>query len=81
LIFRSEGTAVGVVNQDDTVELKQIKIGRDLGTKLEITQGLNANDRVIINPSDSIASGQRVRFRSVPDQKKQAGATAPAKNS
>ena len=79
LVFRSEGTAVGVVNQDDMVELKKIKIGRDLGTKLEITQGLNANDQVIINPSDSIASGQRVKVRSVPEQKKQPGLTPPAK--
>ena len=44
LVFRSEGAAVGVVKQDNTVELKKIRIGRDLGTKLEITQGLNAEE-------------------------------------
>jgi RND family efflux transporter MFP subunit len=70
LLFRSEGTTVGIVNQDNTVELKKIKIGRDLGTQLEITQGLNPDDRVILNPSDSLASGQRVKVRPSPDQKK-----------
>jgi RND family efflux transporter MFP subunit len=81
LVFGSEGTAVGVVNQDNTVQLKKIKIGRDLGTKLEITQGLDASDQVIINPSDSIASGQKVKVRPSQEQKKQTGATPAAKNS
>jgi RND family efflux transporter MFP subunit len=63
LLFRSEGTTVGIVNQDNTVELKEIKIRRDLGTQLEISQGLNPDDRVIINPSDSLESGQRVTVR------------------
>ena len=80
LIFGSEGTAIGVVNQDNTVQLRKIKIGRDLGTKLEITQGLNAEDQVILNPSDSIASGQRVKVRPPKEQKEQAGATPAAKN-
>jgi len=80
LIFGSEGTAIGVVNQDNTVQLRKIKIGRDLGTKLEITQGLNAEDQVILNPSDSIASGQRVKVRPSTEQKERAGATPTAKN-
>src|SRR5580692_8158379 len=37
-------------------------IGKDLGTQLEIAQGLSPDDRVIINPSDSLASGQIVRI-------------------
>src|SRR5580700_6326170 len=81
LLFRSEGAAVGVVNQNNVVELKKIKIGRDLGTQLEITQGLTLDDRVIINPSDSLAPGQKVKIRPSPEEKKQASATPAAKNS
>jgi RND family efflux transporter MFP subunit len=81
LLFRSEGAAVGVVNQNNVVELKKIKIGRDLGTQLEITQGLTLDDRVIINPSDSLAAGQKVKIRPSPEEKKQASATPAAKNS
>jgi hypothetical protein len=81
LLFRSEGTIVGIVNQNNTVELKKIKIGRDLGTQLEITLGLNSDDRVIINPSDSLASGQKVKVRPSQEQKKQASTTPQAKNS
>ncbi len=60
LIFRQAGPQVGVVDGDGTVHLKKIVIGRDLGTQLEITSGIEADDQVIINPSDSLADGQKV---------------------
>ena len=63
LLFKSEGTMVGVVGADNKVELKKIKIGKDLGTHLEVTQGLSPDDQLILNPSDSLASGQTVRIR------------------
>jgi len=80
LLFRSEGAAVGVVNQDNIVELKKIKIGRDLGNQLEVTQGVGPDDRIIVNPSDSLAAGQKVKLRPT-QEKKQASATPAAKNS
>jgi multidrug efflux pump subunit AcrA (membrane-fusion protein) len=71
LIFRSQGPQVGVVDDQSTVHLKDIKIGRDLGTKLEIIEGLDENDQVIVNPSDSLSDGQKVHVdTSKPDQDK-----------
>ena len=81
LLFRSEGTTVGVVDTNDSVIVKKIKISRDLGDRLEITDGLNPDDRVIINPSDSLATGQKVKVRSLQEEKKQASATPASKNS
>jgi len=81
LLFKSDGTKVGVVGLDNKVELKKIKIGKDLGTHLEITQGLSPDDRVIINPSDDLTSGQRARVRPSPNEKKRPTATPAAKNS
>lgn len=81
LLFRSEGAAVGVVNQDNVVELRKIKIGRDLGNQLEVTQGLSLDDRIIVNPSDSLAAGQKVKVRPAQEEKKQASATPASKNS
>ncbi len=69
LLFRSEGTTVGVVEADGKVALKKIKIGRDLGTRLEIVQGLSPNDEVIVNPSDSLASGQTVKVEAAQNEK------------
>jgi hypothetical protein len=65
---------MGVVGSDNKVELKKIEIGKDLGTQLEIAQGLSPDDRVIINPSDSLASGQTVRIWPSQNDKNQATA-------
>lgn len=60
MLFRAEGPRAAVVDKDDKVHLRPISIGRDFGTTLEILGGLDVNDRVIINPSDSLEEGQQV---------------------
>ncbi|HYY31899.1 MAG TPA: efflux RND transporter periplasmic adaptor subunit [Chthoniobacterales bacterium] len=57
LLFRSEGPSVGVVHPDGKVEIRKLVISRDLGDKLQISQGLSETDQVIVNPSDGLASG------------------------
>jgi membrane fusion protein, multidrug efflux system len=76
LLFRPEGTMVGVVGADHKVKLKKIKIGKDLGTHLEIVQGLLPDDQVILNPSSSLATGQTVKVQGSQD-KKELAATTP----
>jgi len=61
LIFRSKGLHVGVV-KDGKVALTAVTPGRDFGNEIEIVAGLTANDQVIINPPDSIVSGQAVQI-------------------
>jgi RND family efflux transporter MFP subunit len=61
LIFRSQNLQVGVVQGGKTV-LKTVTPGHDLGAEIEIVAGLNADDQVIINPSDSLVSGQQVQI-------------------
>jgi RND family efflux transporter MFP subunit len=60
LLFRSEGASVGVVHPDGKVEIRKIVINRDLGSKLQISQGLSESDQVILNPSDGLADGMAV---------------------
>ncbi len=60
MLFRREGAQVAVVGADGKVQLRHISIGRDYGTTLEIVGGVDVNDRVIVNPSDSIEDGQQV---------------------
>jgi RND family efflux transporter MFP subunit len=62
LLFRSEGTAVGVVNANGQTEIRKITTGLNLGDKLEISDGLSETDQVIVNPSDSLASGMTVKI-------------------
>jgi RND family efflux transporter MFP subunit len=62
LLFRREGSAVGVVGAGGKVEIRAITINRDFGDKLEISQGLSPSDQVILNPSDSLSDGMIVRI-------------------
>ncbi len=61
LLFRTEGLRVGVV-KDGKVMLTSVTPGHDFGNEIEIVAGLRANDQVIINPPDSIVSGQEVQI-------------------
>jgi len=61
LLFRAQGLQVGVVKPDNSVELRDIKVGRDFGTTIEIVQGVTQSDKVIVNPSDSLITGTAVR--------------------
>jgi len=60
LLFRAEGPRLAVVNAQGKVELKPVEIAQDLGRTLEISRGLDPGDRVVLNPSDSIANGDSV---------------------
>jgi len=61
MLFRAEGPQAAVVGKDDKVQLRSIVIGRDFGATIEILGGLDANDRIVINPADSLEEGQQVR--------------------
>jgi RND family efflux transporter MFP subunit len=61
LLFRSEGLRVGIV-RDGKVVLTAVTPGHDFGNQIEIVSGLKPGDQVIINPPDSIVSGQQVQI-------------------
>jgi RND family efflux transporter MFP subunit len=61
LIFRSEGLRVGIV-KDGKVLLSAVTPGHDFGNEIEIVSGLKPEDQVIVNPPDSIVSGQEVQI-------------------
>ncbi|MGF6602660.1 membrane fusion protein (multidrug efflux system) [Paraburkholderia sp. GAS448] len=62
LLFRPDGVTVALVSNDNKVQLKNVTIGRDFGTYVEIATGIAATDRVINNPGDSISAGEPVRI-------------------
>jgi multidrug efflux system membrane fusion protein len=64
LLFRAEGMRAAVVGSGGKVHLKPVVIGRDYGTTLEVLGGLDQNDAVILNPSDSLEEGQQVQVSS-----------------
>jgi RND family efflux transporter MFP subunit len=65
LLFRAQGLQVGVMKSDGTVELRDIKVGRDFGTMMEVVQGLSPSEKVILNPADSLVTGDVVHIAAV----------------
>lgn len=61
LIFRAQGLEVATVDEKDHAVLKHIKAGDDLGTQVEVVDGLRVGDLVIVNPPDSLVTGELVR--------------------
>jgi hypothetical protein len=61
LLFRADGLHVAAVDANNHVQLKAVRIGRDFGSEIEILSGVGAEDRVILNPADSLLSGTTVR--------------------
>ncbi len=78
LLFRAQGLQVGVV-RNGRVQLVPVVIGKDSGASVEISSGLKATDAVILDPSDSLSTGQEVQVKNHVDEnatkmKKEAGA-------
>src|SRR5260370_1785820 len=65
LLFRSEGLRAVVVDANHKTHLKPLTIGRDYGTTLEVLQGLDATDWIVLNPADSLDDAQEVPVKEV----------------
>lgn len=61
LIFRSEKLQVGLV-KNGKVTVTDVTPGHDFGSEIEIVAGLNANDQIVLNPPDSLVSGEEVEI-------------------
>lgn len=64
LIFRAQGLQVATIDGDSKALLKSITIGRDFGDFVEVSSGLTPGETIILNPPDSLISGQKVRVMS-----------------
>lgn len=66
LLFRAEGLRAVVVDANHKTHLQAITVGRDFGTSLEVLQGLNATDWIVLNPADSLEDGVQVNVKQAP---------------
>ena len=62
VVVRQDKTSVAVVN-NQTVQMRPVEIGRDLGPSVEILSGLREGDWVISTVTDSVQQGVKVRTR------------------
>jgi len=73
LLFRGEGTRVALVDATNHVRLRPVTLGRNLGESIEVLGGVADGDRLVVNPSDSLAEGDVVAVAGGDD----ASASAP----
>ncbi|MDR5771549.1 MULTISPECIES: efflux RND transporter periplasmic adaptor subunit [unclassified Caballeronia] len=62
LLFRPDGVHAASVDANNRVKLLPITLGTDYGTRVSIAAGLSGDERVIVNPPDSIIDGAAVRI-------------------
>jgi len=60
LVFDEMGTRVAVVDDNNIVHFKPIKITRILDATVELSEGVTTEDRIINNPSAAILDGDKV---------------------
>ena len=63
LLFRPDGPRVATVDGGGRVRLSTVKLGTDFGSSVAVLSGLKADDRIVLNPADSLADGDIVTLR------------------
>lgn len=61
LVLRADGPQAAVVGQGDVIHFAKLQVGRDFGDRLEVLAGLAEGDRLVINPSDTVREGVKVK--------------------
>ena len=65
LITMARGEFVPVV-QNGVVQMRAVHVGRDLGTQVFVTEGLQNGDMVVVNPNDLVKDGTHVTAKPAP---------------
>ena len=63
LLFRKTGLHVATVNNGQVL-IKTVTLGHDFGDTVEVIEGLNGDESVVVNPPDSVATGDKVQVAS-----------------
>ena len=74
--YRGRSPQVATVDESQHVQLRDIAEGRDFGTEIEVLAGIGPDDTLIVNPPDSIATGQPVRIQPAQPQQGSGGPVA-----
>jgi len=66
LVFSAQGMQVATVGADAKVVLKPVRVGRNLGNRVEIESGISLADRLIDNPLETTQTGDVVQIAAAP---------------
>jgi RND family efflux transporter MFP subunit len=68
VMVQSDGPKVLTVDAKQTIRTRPVKLGRDLGDKVEILSGLDPAEPLVANPSDSLREGVEVKAQAQPSK-------------
>jgi len=60
LVFRANGTTVAVVDEQHRLHFRNVVVGNDYGSSLEILSGLRVGETIVVNPTDAAVEGATV---------------------
>jgi RND family efflux transporter MFP subunit len=60
LAINTRGTLVAVVRPDQSLHYQTVQLGRDYGQDVEILQGLEGNEPLVLNPTENLVEGVKV---------------------
>jgi hypothetical protein len=63
LIFRQDGMQVALVGPGNRIVLRAVKLGKNLGTDVEVLAGITPEDRVVDSPPDSLGNNDLVNVQ------------------
>jgi multidrug efflux system membrane fusion protein len=63
LIIRDQNQRIAVVESDNTISFRTIKLGRDLGRDVEVLEGISKDDLLVVNPPDQLVENEVVKTR------------------
>jgi RND family efflux transporter MFP subunit len=77
LIVNQNGTQVALVQAASVLKLLTVRTGRDLGSHIEVLEGVSAGAQVVTNPADTLRDGIPVQVRAPSAGKTRVSATVP----
>lgn len=62
LIIRDQNQRIAVVENDNTISFRDIKLGRDLGRNVEVLEGISKDDLLVVSPPDQLVEKELVKI-------------------
>jgi len=59
-MFDGAGTRLAIVESDNTLHLRPVMLGRDFGDEIEISNGIQGDEKIVTNPSAALSDGDKV---------------------
>jgi multidrug efflux pump subunit AcrA (membrane-fusion protein) len=66
--MRVEGPHIAVLDSLNAIEMRAVKLGRDLGSRVVVSEGIRGGERLVVNPGDELSNGMKVDVQDAGDR-------------